>query len=69
MEDKDDGQNLIKGAYKVTKSMAETKSTITIPDDEEDVSLKFVVILVNTKMFSKDSLQAKNKSMISFYRV
>ena len=51
--------------------MAETKSTITIPDDEKDVSLKFVVILVNTKIkiFSKKSLQAKNKSMISFYRV
>ena len=30
--------------------MAETKSTKTIPDDEEDVSLKFAVILVNTKL-------------------
>ena len=50
MEDENDGQNLIKGAYKVTKSLAETKSTIIIPHDEEDVSLKFVVILVNTKL-------------------
>ena len=30
--------------------MAETKSTITIPDDDEDISLKFVVILVITKL-------------------
>ena len=50
MEEEDDGQNLIKGAYKVTKSMAETKSKITIADDEEDVSLKFVVIPVNRKL-------------------
>ena len=50
MEEEDDGQNSIKGAHKVTKSMSETKSTMTIPDDEEDVCLKFVVILVNTKL-------------------
>ena len=40
-EEEEEGQHLIKDAYKVTISMAETKGmTITEPDDEYDVSLK-----------------------------